>query len=141
MTVVGGFLGASIASRREHNVWLRDKRLVAYTDFLVALDLYYTENTSGRWEAVVGTDHDRENFRDRAVLVDTEISRAQSAVVILGPDVMRNVTSEYHFAVEDAVGRSQAGSLEEAAEHDLRDLAKARGLVLGVMNRVLGIKP
>ena len=52
-----------------------------------------------------------------------------------------SVTSTYHYAIEDAVGLSQAGSIEEAAIHDVNQLASARGLVLGVMNRVLGIEP
>lgn len=134
-----GLLTPRLQNRRDHARWLREARLAAYSDYLGAIDLWMDTSTT-RWleDRVNGV----EQSIDRGNLLEDEVSRAQSKVYLLGPDPVRVVAAEYHHAVLDHIISIQtASSLSDAATVDTRALHAARGLVLAMMNRILGIGP
>ena len=74
--------------------------------------------------------------------LEDSVARSQSRVYVLGPDPVRIVAAEYHHAVLHRIEATEAvESLDAAARIDLKPLREARGLLLGVMNRVLSIPP
>lgn len=78
----------------------------------------------------------------RVTSLEDEVSRNQSKVYLLGPDPVRIVAAEYHHAVLDHIAATQTvSSPEEATQIDIERLRNARGTVLAIMNRVLGIGP
>jgi hypothetical protein len=134
-----GLLTPKLQDRRDHARWLREARLAAYSDYLGAIDLWMDTSTT-RWleDRINGI----EQSVDRGNLLEDEVSRAQSKVYLLGPDPVRVVAAEYHHAVVDHIVSVQsAPSLNDAANVDTGALRAARGLVLGMTNRILGIQP
>ena len=138
-----GLIGPTIQSRREHRKWLRESRLVAYGDLLTAFDAWMNIATTRAPEArALGKPDEFEALNRQAGTLEDEASRAQSRVVLLGPDPVRIVASGYHHLLLDYVFEmSNASSIEELSNIDNADLTAQRGLLLGVMNRVLGIGP
>lgn len=143
--IAGGFslLVPHLQTRRDHARWLRESRLTAYSDYLAAIDLWMDAGTIQWLEARYQRSRTEEDVDlERFDRLEDEVSRAQSRLVLLGPDPVRIVAAEYHHAVVDRIAQTQnAESLDEAAEVDLDRLREARGLMLGIMNRVLGIGP
>lgn len=142
--IAGAFslLVPHLQTRRDHVRWLREARLNAYSDYLSAIDVWM-ESATIRWlEAKYDPSPAISPDQERLDRLEDEVSRSQSRLVLLGPDPVRVVTAEYHAAVVDRVTDTQnAETLDDAAAIDLRRLQEARGLMLGVMNRVLGIGP
>lgn len=143
--VAGGFsiLVPHLQNRRDHTRWLRETRLTAYGDFLAAIDLWMESSTT-RWleQELANPSSDRADYDSKLALLEDEVSRAQSRVVLLGPDPVRVVAAGYHHAVLERIEATQsAESLSVAVAVDLEQLRTARGTMLGVMNRVLGIAP
>lgn len=141
VTLIGGSVGALMASRREHATWLRDKRVEAYVGYLTAADLYLESGTTNYWEVSYGSDEDRQAHRLRTTKFREELARSQSAVVLLGPEATRRVAGEYHLSIGDALSVSQEGSIENELARDASNVTAARALMLGVMNRVLDVRP
>lgn len=143
--IAGGFslLVPHLQTRRDHARWVRESRLTAYSDYLAAIDLWMDAGTI-RWleEKYRGSSTERDVDRERLDGLEDAVSRAQSRLVLLGPDPVRIVAAEYHHAVVDRIAETQdAETLDEAAAVDLVRLREARWLMLGIMNRVLGIGP
>lgn len=130
-----------LGSRNEHQKWLRDKRTEAYVAFLTAADLFYEHGGTDFWEAAhTSLDAVRDHAAKTGKLRE-ELNRTQTAVVLLGPTSTRRVAEQYHLLVLDAIAESQSGTLDHALELDQSGLIASRGVLLAVMNRVLGIKP
>jgi hypothetical protein len=139
--VVPLLISLSVGSRNEHQKWLRDKRTEAYAAFLTAADLFREHGATDYWEAKYTSDEARREYATRTGELWEELNRAQTTVVLLGPTATREAAGNYHVLVLDSVERSQAGTLDDALELDYSELAASRAVLLGVMNRVLGIKP
>jgi hypothetical protein len=147
--VVGGLLtglfslaAPALQSKRDHQRWLRESRLIAYGDFLAAIDVFTEDATTRQLEVAFRDEEAQKGLERRIDELDEEVSRAQSRVVLLGPDAVRQVASEYHFATIEHIQHVQnAKTLEEAASVSIATLQAARGLMLGVMNRTIGIGP
>ncbi|WP_442576346.1 hypothetical protein ACSBPH_04175 [Microbacterium sp. F51-2R] len=52
LTIIAGFVGAWIQSRREHQKWLREQRYLAYLDYIKKKDKY--DRAAGRIEHTEG---------------------------------------------------------------------------------------
>lgn len=88
------------------------------------------------------SDMDEPAYERRLSDLEDAVARSQSRVYLLGPDPVRVVAAQYHHAVLDRIEATErAESLDAAAQIDLAHLRDARGLLLGIMNRVLGISP
>jgi Ribonuclease G/E len=86
-TVVAGIFGlagAWIASRRENFKWLRQEKLKAYTDFLVAIEGYLW--TLGETRINADSKLDMENFAESAKKIE------QARILVLAPSEV------YHHA-------------------------------------------
>ena len=143
--IAGGFslLIPHLQTRRDHQRWLRESRLDAYGEYLASIDLWMEASTTRWLEHRLGdAGMDRAAYALRLSELDDAVARSQSRVYLLGPDHVRIVASEYHHAVLDRIEATEAAeSLDAAAKIDLERLREVRGLLLGVMNRVLGIPP
>jgi hypothetical protein len=142
--IAGAFslLVPHLQTRRDHARWLREARLNAYSDYLSAIDVWMDSATIRWLEAKYNPSSTIGPNQERLDRLEDEVSRAQSRLVLLGPDPVRIVTAEYHHAVVGRVADTQnAETVDDAAAIDLQRLQEARGLMLGVMNRVLGIGP
>ena len=145
---VGALLGlvpllisTALGSRNEHRKWLRDKRTEAYAAFLTAADLFREHGATDYWEAQYTSDEARKKYAVRTGNLREELNRAQTTVVLLGPTSTRNAAADYHLLILDSVEQAQSGTLDDALELDNSELSSSRAVLLGVMNRVLGIKP
>lgn len=143
--IAGGFslLIPHLQSKRDHERWLREARLDAYGDYLTAIDLWMEASTTRWLELRFGSPAlDRGAYAHRLSELEDAVARAQSRVYLVGPDPVRIVAAEYHHAVLYRIeATEEVDSLDNAAAIDLEPLRDARGLLLGVMNRVLGIAP
>lgn len=72
-----GVVGAWIASRREHSKWLREEKLRAYTDFLLAVEEFLW--TLGETRVKAETRLDIENFAEEARKIE------QARILLLAP--------------------------------------------------------
>lgn len=92
------FAGA-LQSSREHDRWVRESRYAAYSDFLVAIDAWSVAATTD-WIAATFTDPEAiAKNRDHTERLELELSRAQSKVVLIGPDVVRAAAEDYQYAM------------------------------------------
>lgn len=144
--IAGGFslLIPHLQTRRDHQRWLRESRLDAYGEYLASIDLWMEASTTRWLEHRLGGDAgmDRGAYALRLSELEDAVARSQSRVYLVGPDPVRIVAAEYHHAVLNRIEATEAAdSLDAAAQIDLEPLREARGLLLGVMNRVLGISP
>lgn len=80
LALVGGFFGASIQSRREHDRWIREIRFDAYKAFLVAIDSAVSDDNQTMAIAVT-------KWRG--------IQEAQGGVRLVGPKEMEKAASEW----------------------------------------------
>jgi hypothetical protein len=132
-----------LQNRRDHARWLRETRLTAYGAYLAAIDLWMEASTI-RWleDRLANPVKDDSDYDAKLAVLEDEVSRAQSRVVLLGPDPVRAVAAEYHHAVLERIEATHtAESISEAVAIDLEQLRSVRGLMLGVMNRILGLAP
>lgn len=142
--LAGGFslLAPRLQHGRDHARWLRESRLEAYGDFLSAIDLWMDASTTRWLESRLAGGPGHDEYEAKLSVLEDDVRRTQSRVVLLGPDPLRAVAAEYHYAVLDLIQATQgAETLGEAMSVNVDDLQSARGLLLGVMNRVLGIPP
>lgn len=100
LTVGGGFLGAFLQHRREHERWIREQRFDAYRDFLSGAERMTT------WVATSST---------QEVLRDTQ--RAIAAVRLLGPDDVIEAAIEHGMAAGE-LGKAAANSALGSPVHD-----------------------
>ena len=141
--VAGGFsvLVPQLQNRRDHARWLREARLTAYGEYLAAVDLWMDVSTT-RWleHRLSAPDEGASEHESKLSMLEDDVSRAQSRVYLLGPDPVRVVAAEYQHAVLDRIEATQeVDSVEGAMAVYLERLRDIRGLLLGVMNRILGI--
>lgn len=143
--IAGGFslLIPHLQGKRDHTRWLREARLDAYGEYLAAIDLWMEASTT-RWleHRLNDAEINDAAYARRLSELEDAVARSQSRVYLLGPDPVRIVAAEYHHAVLDRIEATEViESIDQAAMIDLEPLRDARGLLLGVMNRVLGISP
>lgn len=91
LTVIGGFIGSLLQSRREHARWIREARLEAYRDFLRIAERM-PEITS-------------KEMTEREERYIDEMKDSLATVKLLGPDTVRIAAVKYMAA---AVERSSA---------------------------------
>jgi hypothetical protein len=142
---VSGAIGGSLQAGREHDRWVRQSRMEAYSEFLVAIDALENAVTTDWLRVVFERPHELE--AQRGVIADAErrFGAAVSRVYLLGPEVVRNAAMDSHSLlldrtmvfqrVEDAVG------LAALALEDDEQRMESRGLLLALMNRSIGIGP
>lgn len=87
LTILAGLLGAFIQRRGETARWLREERLKAYTDHLLATD-YMTGHLLGKDPKVPEDPEARENIR-----------RATAICQLLGPDELFAAATRFHDSV------------------------------------------
>ncbi|TPW78387.1 hypothetical protein [Schumannella sp. 10F1B-5-1] len=134
-------VGSVIQGRREQMRWARAARLQAYGDFLAALDTWM-DLLCTSWVEHVAAGESVEQLEARGEVIAEEVQRAQSRVVLLGPDAVRNCAGRYHEAVLDRIHSTQAaGNVSTVLAIDLEPLRRSRSLMLAVMNRSLGLGP
>ncbi|TPW78092.1 hypothetical protein [Schumannella soli] len=134
-------MSAAVQGRREHRRWIRAARLKAYGEFLASIDTWM-QLLCTSWVERVALGQTTSELEARGLVVEEEVQRAQSRVVLLGPDPVRACAAQYHHAVIDRIEATQAaGSIEAVARIDLKPLTEARALMLAVMNRSLGLGP
>lgn len=137
--------GGALQSGREHDRWVRQSRMEAYSEFLVALDGWDSAATTD-WARVI-FDAPRELDKHRVIVADAErrFEAAASRVYLLGPDVVREAAAQYHRVALDRVlafeQLSRADDLVALDQQDDLARVRARGLLLGLMNRAIGIGP
>jgi hypothetical protein len=86
VAALAGLLGAWLQSRREHDMWVRERRFEAYTLYMQVAQRYNVK-LSGKTESL-----------DDEVFLDEMIS-AEAAVDLLGPKEMRDLTDEIRSAL------------------------------------------
>lgn len=86
LSIPAGFLGAWIASRREHEKWIREQRLDAYRELLRVLELAWPMQSK---DQTVWRDH------------QDAMSAALGVVTILGPDSVGMAAHTYLDATLD----------------------------------------
>lgn len=150
LTVVGGFVGAWVQSRREHSRWIREERLVAYRD---VLQLAATAPPYGdeKYEK-----HIREQTRAlyTVELLGPEKVHAEAVALVSWSDVIAEELAQADLAeAVDEVAEKVGGQAEREALR-LRRNARATEAASAQLNlemlrenfidstrRVLGVKP
>ena len=139
-------LGGAVQTSRDHDRWVRETRYAAYSDFLEAADAWHQASTTEWVEAL---------FRGREALSSHEadlktlhlqLSRAQSRIVLIGPDVVRFAGAQYHNSIFSDAERYQVVQSAEdipalVNADDTAGLQETRGVLLAFMNRAIGIGP
>lgn len=108
LAVVGATFGAWMNSRREHDKWLRNERLVAYTAFLAATD---------RLDSAIhfNTRLSKQPFTSEALLRDVlDLVALQSRISIVGPNSAVRTAQLLSVEAVDGAGPDR----DEQTNHD-----------------------
>lgn len=142
---VFSLLGGAVQAGREHDRWIRQSRMEAYSEFLVALDAWDSAATTDWARVVVENPDDAPKHRQLIAEAERSFAAAMSRVYLMGPDVVRgaaadshNLTLERAFAFEQLLSADDLVGLN--AGDDLSQ-AQARSVLLALMNRAIGIGP
>ncbi|QEE61170.1 hypothetical protein FVA74_05960 [Salinibacterium sp. dk2585] len=138
-------LGGTLQSGREHDRWIRQSRMEAYTEFLIALDAWDSASTTDRIRMLVERPHDVDKYKSVVSDAERRFGAAVSRVYLLGPDVVRQAAGRCHgLALDRAVAFEQLSEPNDLVNFDVDDAdaqAQARGVLLALMNRAIGIGP
>lgn len=138
-------LGGALQSGREHDRWVRQSRLEAYSEFLVALDAWDSAATTGWIRVVLESPQDAASHRRLVVDAERRFEAAASRVYLVGPDVVRASAEQSHsLALDRAIAAEQVSVPEDLTAVDFGDdavRADTRGMLLALMNRAIGIGP
>jgi hypothetical protein len=142
---VFSILGGAVQTGRDHDKWVRETRYAAYSDFLEAADAWHQASTTDWVEALLlGPERLSSHEADLKSLY-LQLSRAQSRVVLIGPDVVRLAGAEYHDLIFSDAEHYQAvrsvDDLPGLLDADTTGLQESRSLLLAFMNRAIGIGP
>jgi hypothetical protein len=143
---VFSILVGTVQTGRDHDKWVRETRYAAYSDFLEAADAWHQASTTDWVEALLLGPETLSSHQDDLKTSRLHLNRAQSRIVLLGPDVVRAVGAQYHDLILTDAERHQAiQSAEELPRllgtDDTTSLQESRGLLLAFMNRAIGIGP
>jgi len=137
--------GGALQAGREHDRWIRQSRLEAYSEFLVAIDAWDSAATIDWVRVVVESPQDAALHRRHVVDAERRFAAAASRVYLIGPDIVRAAAEESHsLALDRAVAFEQVSGPADLIAFNLGDdavQAGARSMLLALMNRAIGIGP
>jgi hypothetical protein len=139
-------LGGAVQTGRDHDRWVRETRYAAYSDFLEAADAWHQAST-GDWVEALFRGQERLSSHEADLkALSLQLSRAQSRIVLIGPDVVRFAGAQYHNSIFSNAERYQVIQSAEdlpglVDTDDTSGLQEARGILLALMNRAIGIGP
>lgn len=95
LTLIGGFVGAFIQHRREHERWLRQRRYEAYRAFMIDMDTHrdLMQTTPTLFNAIA--------YVKRANALQRGVANAYEAVSLLGPRKVNAAGQQWVWAATD----------------------------------------